>query len=486
MYEIALLFSVLCFAGVTFAFVRSAAFSMFHPLTFYLAFHGFVFVIRPILADAFQFDLVYRLYQFTPSLADKVAALLASTLGMLVFAVACWRAGSVPMAFKHDQVSLIERTRLTPAFLWIAALCVPIGAYSLVTAWDTAITTGSAYSGMIRIAATGKAYNEGTSGYLVEAQLMLASCAAVFAWLLRFRLYAVLPLVLFAVYRAGTGVRGAFVTALVTAALLFLYDRRRRLPSALAIAVVPVLLIVFTAVGDDRGAAIRRALSTDASSEIFSNKRPGERMFEGMDFANLEYLEYVIYVVPQRSGTYGYFNGVLQLFTEPVPRAVWKDKPIGAPFDRINMFDYGYPVGMTRSLPGEGWFALGWAGVAIWCGLWGWILGWLYRKFVEGPQSTIQVAAYMVFVPVLIVAFRDGQIVTVFRQGLFFMLPIGLWWFASRFAGVPAAAEVRALLRQKRADGGPAQVQPVPMPAEAALPAAVLRRRRALAANGGD
>lgn len=477
MYEFALFLSVICFAGISLAFMRSHASSLFHPLTFYLAFHGFVFVFRPILAWIEQFDLVYRIYQFTPSYSDKVTAILASNLGMLVFAATCWQAGNVAMIFKQDRTTLAERERLKIAFLLAAALCIPLGAYSLLTAWNTAVDTGSAYSNMIRIAKSGKAYNEGINGYLVEAQLMLGSCAAIFAWLYRFRLYSLLPLIAYAAYRAGTGVRGAVITAFVSAALFYLYDRKRRLPPLALLAIVPLLIAGFTAIGDDRGASIRRMLADDKSSQIFGSNRSGERAFEGMDFANLEYLEFVIYAVPQRSGTYGYFNDVAQIFTEPVPRALWPNKPIGAPFQRINFFDYGNPVGMTVSLPGEGWYSLGWTGVLIWCGLCGWLLGTLYRRFVNARQSTFQVAMYIIFLPILIVAFRDGQLITVFRQALFFLVPIVLWRFIARMIGVSPIPRPLPVLARRQ---GPAPQTTAAHSNDLNLPPAVLRRRLAL------
>lgn len=448
MYEIALIFSVASFLWIGFAYVRSPLFSVFHPLTFYLAFHGIVFVFRPVVVYLMDYRLIYQVYQFTPSMSDRVSALVATNIGMLVFVTACWWFGNAPMQFKTDRVALGEREMLKPTFWWMVVLLTPIGVYSLYEVWSTAVDTGGAYSNMIRDYRTGRAYNEGTSGYLVEAQLMLAGIAAILAWLLRFRLIALVPIALFAIYRAGLGGRGPFITALITVGLFYLYDRKRKNLPIWVLAIAPILLVVFTAVGDDRGASIRRALSDDQSSEVFGPKRE-ERFMEGMDFANLEFMEYLVYVVPQRSGTYGYFNGVAQLFTEPVPRSIWPEKPIGAPFERINMFDYGLPLGMTRSLPGEGWFSLGWLGVIIWCGFWGWALGVIYRRFAEGEQSAFQVAAYLVFLPVLIVAFRDGQIVTVFRQCLFYLAPVVLWHFAARGVGVPPLAKIRAILAAK-------------------------------------
>ena len=143
---------------------------------------------------------------------------------------------------------------------------------------------------------------------------------------------------------------------------------------------------------------------------------------------------------------------------------------------------------MTRSLPGQGWYSLGWVGVVIWCGLWGYGLGWIYRRFVEGSQSVFKTAAYMIFVPILIVAYRDGQLVTVFRQGLFYLGPVILWFWFAKYLGVPSAVVLRAAavrrIARVRAGDQPAAQADAANPALAALPPAVQRRRAALA-NGG-
>lgn len=482
MYEVALALSVLTFAAVVLAFVRSGAFSAFHPLTFYCLFHGFVFVFRPIVAYFSDFSYVYIAYRFFPSEADKLTVILASNLGFVCFAVASLRSGGIPMQFKWDHFADLERDRLKSVFFWIAAICAPIGAYSLATVWTSAASTGIGYEGMVRDAGTGIYINTTGNGYLLEAQLMLATCGAMFAWLFRFKLIALLPLLLFVVFRAGTGGRGPFVTALVAVGLLYLYEQRRRIPTIRAMGMGLALVLAFTTVGDDRGSAIRRAITGDSQSEVFGITREGERFLEGMDFANMEYFEYIVYAVPQRSGTFSYFNDVLQVFTEPIPRVLWPGKPIGAPFTRVRLFDYGNPIGMTKSLPGQGWFSLGWLGVISWCSLWGWVLGWVYRRFVEGPQNSIMTAAYMMFLPIMIIAYRDGEIVTVLRQGLFFIGPLVLWHLFARGLAIPTAQQLRSTLQRKwnqRLGAGTAS------PMQAAnkldsLPPAVQRRRLAL------
>jgi len=487
MYAAALALSVVCFLGVMVYFARSPAFSIFHRLTFYSAFHGFIFVFRPIVARINDFNQIYRGYQFTPSASDKLTVILASNLGFLAFAFFCLMSGNVAMRFKQDAFAVAERERLKPLLFWVLVICVPFGFYSLATVWNGAATTGMGYDAMIRDAGTGIYVNTKGNGYVAEAQLMLATCGALIAWLFRFRLLALLPLLGFVVFRAGTGGRGPFVTALVTVGLLYLYEHRRRLPSLRVSALLIAIVLMFNTVGNDRGLSIRKAIGNDSGSSIFYNSRANERWLEGMDFGNLEYFEYLVYAIPQRTHTYGYFLDNLQIFTEPVPRVLWKDKPVGAPFNRIYLMDFGRPIGMTRSLPGEGWYSLGWLGVLIWCGLWGYGLGLIYRRFVCGPQTTIKTAAYMLFLPIMIVAFRDGQLVTVFRQGLFFLTPVVLWYGLSRYAGVPSAVAMReaVLRRLGRGNAGSASSSDAADadPALAALPPAVRRRRAALRAT---
>lgn len=477
MYELALILSIVAWLGVAFFFLRSPVFSLFHPLTIYLAFHGVVFVFRPVLAYFLNYEQIYRSYGFSPSPQDKLTVILASNLGFLVFAFFALRAGNVAMSFLKSVDLELERERLKPVFLWVLLSCAPLGIYSLSQVWTGAALTGLGYEGMIRDAATGIYVNTTANGYLVEAQLMLASLGAIIAWLFRFRLIALLPLIGFVVFKAGTGGRGPFITALASVGLLYLYEHRRRFPPLKVALLLAALIPVFNAVGADRGASIRRVLGAETSSEVFTRHRDDEKFMEGMDFANMEYFEYIVYAVPQRSGTYGYFLDTLQIFTEPVPRVLWPGKPIGDPFKRIALFDYGSPIGMTRSLPGQGWFSLGWLGVVVWCGFWGWLLGTIYRRYVLGRQSTFQTLAYMLFLPILIIAYRDGQLITILRQGLFFLGPIGLCYVYARLLGIASIDELRN--RTKAASAKPRRSS------APALPPAVLRRRAVLAQSRG-
>ena len=494
MYITTLLLSLMIWIVVGYVYLRSPLASVFHPFSFYYAFHGLLFVIRPMVGHVLDYQLIYNVYKFVPSQSDKITVLLASTLGFLVFAFFSLRFGNVPMRFKQDAVAVSERNRLVSPFMLVLMLCAPVGFYSLFGQLGAA---SEGVSDKVLVKGTGVFVNTVGSGYLDEAASMLITCTAIFAWLFRFRPLGMVPLVLFAIGRAGTGGRFPFIYALSAVALLWLYERRLRFPVPRMLLLLAAVAAIFTAVGNDRGRAIRQWLGVDNSLDQSAPAGANQVKFmEGMDFGNLEYFEYIVYVVPQRSHTYDYFLDNLQILTEPVPRALWPDKPAGPPITRFSLYDYGFPIGMTRSLPGEGWYALGWLGVVIVCGAWGAALGAVYRRYVESEQDTIVTGAYIMFLTMMLNTMRDGMLLTLLRESLFVLGPLVLWAQFTAYLGIPRAHEVRktlrrAVLKQKiaaalaagQADGGP-----VDRPdADAAEPApAAARRRRGVAGKSAS
>lgn len=448
MYESALALSVLVFGFVAAYYVRSPAFSVFHPLSYYCAFHGFIFVFRPVLAYFLEYKAIYWLYGFIPSPEDKLTVILAANLGFVSFAFFSLRAGSTPMVFKLDAFIDEERRRLGGILPFVLMICVPIATYSLYRSFNGIVS--GAESTMILDKTTGAVVNTTGNGYLTDAQLMLASCGAFVAWIYRFKLLALLPLIGFVVIRAGTGGRGPFITALTSVCLLYLYEKRVRIPGARVMIVVGLILAAFTAVGADRGSGIRQFLGFQEESQVEAAVSQ-DKFLEGMDFANLEYFEYIVYVVPQRSHTYDYFLSNLQLFTEPVPRVLWPGKPVGPPIQLMKLWDYGNPIGMTSSLPGVGWQELGWVGVVIWCGLWGHAVGRIYTIYVRGPQYSLHTISYMIFLPVLIIAYRDGVVITIAKQSMFFFLPVIVWYLLARYISLPTVPQMREFVRSRMA-----------------------------------
>ena len=145
------------------------------------------------------------------------------------------------------------------------------------------------------------------------------------------------------------------------------------------------------------------------------------------------------------------------------------------------MFDWGKlgrPVGITSSLPGEGWTQLGWLGVILWCGLSGFLMGRVYEWFVRGRQSVFAVLGYMLFLPQCVLFFRDGVILSPLRDGVFYLLPVVLIWLAYRAMDFPPLRYLEELLRR----AGP--VARAPAPPQLSLSPAERRRARAAQLDG--
>jgi hypothetical protein len=489
MYETALLLGTMLSIAVFVVFARAPSFSVFHPLFFYSAFHFLVFVIRPIFGQIYGYQLIYHLYEFRPDLSVRLTAYAVAQLGYLCFAFFALRAGAVPWQFKRDAVIDAERRMLTPYFLIVVATCGVIGTYSLARYYMLGIDY---YAGLVRDAATGFSVNTYRNGYVQEAQLMLIPIVATIAWLGRFRLVWFLPLGVFVLFRAGTGGRGPFIAAMCATALLYLHDRRHRLPPLRMWTAAAAAGLVFMAVGEDRGATVRHVVGMTAERETV-RATPNYQPLESMDLANMEFLEYLVETIPTKTGTYDYFLSNLQVFTEPVPRVWWPGKPIGAPMQLFSLFDYGYPIGMTYSLPGVGWYELGWAGVVIWCSLFGYLLGRIYTAYVQSDQSTIKTLSYMILLATMIVGFRDGLVLTLLKQNFMYQMPVLTWLAISRLYKLPRLDELRlralSLARGVQQRRGPdaSDDSLVLSDHERRLPAPALRRRLALKrlANGG-
>ena len=431
-YLLLLVLSAALFVGVAAIYGRQRFSSVFHPISLYLLFHGLVFVARPLANYGGPESRLYPLFDFLPSPDAKLTVLLAANLGLLAFVAGAWAAGREPLPFRQGEAELIHRRRLVRPFFLALAVLVPIAIASVVDVYR------GVWSTMRIDYATGVRINTTSSGWFVEAQLMLVPLSVLIAWLFRFRLWSLVPLATFVLIRAGTGGRGPFVVACVAAGMLWLYDRKRRWPSWRIAMLVPALIAGFYLVGQDRGAAVRSFVQDGQVVEVSESAG----LLQSMDFANFEFFEYIVETVPRKTGTFGYFVDNLQVFTEPVPRALWPGKPIGAPIKLFNLFNHGSPYGMTYSLPGEGWLQAGYLGVALWCGLWGLVLGAIYTRFARGRQGNFDVALYFAFLPIFVVAYRDGTLITVLRTAVFYLSPVLVWHLAAQALGVRSPHEI--------------------------------------------
>ena len=440
MYDVVLAASTLAYLALAAVYLTRPFASFLHPATLYLAVHGFIFVFRPIVARIYDFDIVYRLYDFDPSLSDKITVIIGANVGLFAFVLASWRyANRLPAPYDADEVEAL-RTRMTKPLVFVSAVIGPLALWSAVTAWGR---RAAAYDTWTRGMSAGVSINLDGSGWFYDSRLMLASLAVLIVWATRFRWYGWPAFGLFLVLQAGSGTRGPIIYASIALIALWLLDKRRDWPDFRTVAGIGAVLLVFNAVVLDRGNAVREAFGGPSTTQISptSDLAP----LEHMDFANLEYFEYLVFAVPQRSGTYDYFAQNLQIFTEPVPRILWKDKPIGSPVQFFNLWDYGRPIGITGSMPGQGWMALGYPGIVIQCALFGLLFGAFYVLLLMRRNDAASRLVYAFLLANLVLCIRDGTLLTFLRTLPFYVGPVLLVLIGARLFVLPGNRDLPAM-----------------------------------------
>jgi len=369
---------------------------------------------------------------FTPDAEGFVRSLAVASVGLVCFAAASLATGAARPAFaaRPWRFGRADRT----AFACVAAVLLPVALYGAVLdlrlfgryAADPADLAGD--PGMLRDAATGFTVFAGTTAYLVKAHNLLAPLSVLCVVAGRFRWWAYTPFVLFLGYRLYLGSRWGVVLALAMLLLVQLARTRRRWPPLKAcVAVLPVIGL-FAWVGLDRDALRTLGGHPRAHAPLDRVYAPQRHPLDTPDFANFDYLAFIVDRVPARTGRYSHFSQHLELFTRPIPRMLWPGKPVGPPIRPFNLNDHGRFHGRTRSLPGDGWMSLGWPGVVLTLGAAGGLLGLAHRWLWRTRAGIYGWLVYAAGLPATIQLFRDGALVSLARFGMWMLLPVLACW----------------------------------------------------------
>lgn len=425
--ELALVAQVLLWLIILAVFLASGQASIFHPLTIYLGFHGVVFVLRPVLVHYFNFDTVFTYMLINPSEQDFIKTLAVSSAALVVFSVSCFVAGRThvhrsmpePPPFKIEQKGALIVTTL---------LLAPVVAYSIVCGFTGGITgeeRGAVY------------VMTGASGYTAEAQSMAGPLICAWFAVTRFSRIGLVPLILYVGYRSYCGwSRWTIVLLFVALALVYAWQKRIRwLPLWAVLLAIPAYLLFHTLGGNrDYVQMLFTGEAIEETNASMTQQDKAKVKYDTQEFANFDYLCHIVRTVPDRTGTYTYGTQYLQLFTEPIPRKLWPGKPIGAPLALVNLNKYGNFMGLTPSLPGDGWMSGGWVGLIITMGLVGGLLGKAHRWFWTHSNNNLAALFYLVGLAMLPQWFRDGGISI--AKFLFWNLsPLILWMTISWLLG---------------------------------------------------
>jgi len=430
MIPVALILQTAIWLWLFAAFMQSRTGSAYHPFFYYLIFHGLVFVIRPILVYTFSFDSMFYLMRFYPSEDEFVFVLILTTVGLLIYAAASWQFDNTAPRLDRPHSAGFSANEWY-AFWVVVMLLGPLALYSIYVNFGSIQNienTGAASIIMNRELTTGVQGFTNTTGYIVDADSFLGTITLMYLWGMRFRLWSFLPLLMYLSERSylGTG-RWTIILTAAAGILLYALNRNYRwLPWRVIFIAIP-LMLVFQQLGENR----------EYVQDMFTGQQPpdpdpilqGKSWIErqdGPDFANFDFLAYIIDAVPDKSDTYSYFTQYLQLFTEPIPRILWPGKPYGAPIVLVNLNDYGSFTGWTESLIGDGWVSFGWLGVFITMSFVGYVTARIHRWFWRGAATNFKVLTYCVFVPLTMQWYRDGGI-SIAKFVFSTIVPILLW-----------------------------------------------------------
>jgi O-antigen polysaccharide polymerase Wzy len=422
MIDIALTAQVLLWLAAIWFFAASRQASIFHPVTAYLAFHGLAFVARPILVSTCGFDATWDYMQFRPPDEIFVRTLAVSSVAMIAFVAACLYLGRSRMSFGTQHAP--EFATLERRALWITTwLLIPLIAYSIFATRKG--VEGARVNGLYLMT--------NSTGYVNEAQNFIMALLCLWMVATRFHWFNLIPSILYLGYRAWFGwSRWTILLFLLMVTMTYCWYYRRKWMPLWSLGVAVPILLLFNLLGHNREFLKSYLLGQEVRSVDYEpGMTTGEKLkrrFDTQDFANFDYLAYIVWVVPERSGTYTYGVQYLQLFTDPIPRILWKGKPVGAPVKTgVDLGLYGNFLGLTDSLAGDGWINGGWIGLIITLLLAGALAGWAHRYFWSNIQNSAPCLFYLVGVAMLPQWYRDGSIISVAKFLFFTTTPVLIW-----------------------------------------------------------
>jgi hypothetical protein len=458
MIDAAIIINIVVFALIFVFLLHRGYISVYSGLFVYLIFHFMVFVQRPLIVHYFDLKGAYYYMGYMPTDDVFLKTILVSNLGLLSFIFGyLWAVRFQPLKpnFAIPAISPIQRRAFVYSFLLLSPLILYsfFLAYTLRQAYGTEVFFSGLGQLQLRVdPATGSNLFVDTSAYIIGARHMILPFAALLVVLKRGKLWSYLPLICCIFVSLQLGERWLLVVGGLVICLLALYFRKRQQFTISQYFLMAIALGIFVILGQNRD-AIMNFLLTGNFDLNFDLEQSS--LGDHLDFANFEFLNYVLGKVPDISGTYSYFTQYLGLFTGPIPRVLWPSKPIGSPIVLVNLDEYGRFIGLSTSLVGDGWISLGYIGVTITMGTIGAIYGWLFRRFCRPSISIYYFCAYFWVLALLLQWARDGGYRT---SDFYFFCTVGI--VIANVLERTVLRSGRPKVRAQQADGNSSRLMP--------------------------
>lgn len=421
---IVLLFIFTIFLFTQFDFFRHDVSWLLHPFFWVSIFYFLIFLLKPFVSIIFDFHFVYDYMGFYPdSFIFIKSALVAFTWFIVLYIVL-----RSTFHLRPRQLLPCNDELLKKSAFYTVMLLLPIAIYSTYKTFGGVAIDGRIGS-IIMERVNGIAINTSTTGYLTDAKNIFVGLIILTFGVWGKNKWTLSLLIVFVFFRVYQGWgRWALVFTIIALLLLYISIKNHKFIQFKHFAIIIVLGLVFNLLGENRY-YLKEVITGEIINErYYETDKTILESLDSLDFANFDYLMFVVDKVPDKSGTYTYGLQYLQIFTEPVPRILWKNKPVGPPFEVVNLNDYGNFYGLTVSMPGDAWMTGGFLGVVIVTFLFALFVRAVFLSFIKHSNNVVTTLPYLLFLPLLLQWFRDGGFVSIFKFYLFTMLPFIIWY----------------------------------------------------------
>lgn len=389
---------------------------IYHPTVIFLVYFFAGYVYRAI---SLVFQGQSELWEFTRvtiAPEDVVYSTIVCVVALLSFVF-------IPVLFIKDALgpALIPRSflvvRMKSLYVLVLIPLVILGVMALSTAYNVGLTNFEDLAAVeTLIDANGGRQLVGVSGYETAASGFLPAILVLFLFSPRRVSILAIGFIGYVLFFLWVGTpRLSFVSATVAFLVVVMIRLRIPRPKLSHSIVIVFCLLLFDIIGANR-AAIKELAAGQVSFQEFTQKYAESKVgkLPLSDMAEFDSTTMVVHLVPGIAG-YNYGTAYLRLFTWPIPRQWWPDKPVDT--GRIVWIRYGNFVNQTNSLIGMAYSDLGMVSLVLTLGLIGIGMNILFRaaRTRRSPYALVGYVVTIMFSPII---FRDGGMIFIYFIGV--------------------------------------------------------------------
>lgn len=426
MYQASILINSLILIFLFCDFRRTKSYSIFSPFFSYAIFHLIVFIVRPIYIYLNNKNMVFEYMKIIPNEFDLVFSQVLTIISLFCFYIGykIFSRTGLPINFKY-KLNYFSKRQFFITFILLA----PIILYSHYLLINQMIGNNLVEMEFVNYTPI----NINFSGYIVDSQYLILGILFLMVYVFDFNKISIMIAIFYICFRLAVGYsRWTIIVLVFSLVLLYCYRNRAYFLNYRYSILGFTLLFLFSLIGGNRRFILNFFLEESAIQAASDESNIFDKIFDSLDFGNFDFLVYLAKAIPDRTLTYSYGFQYLQAFTEPIPRALWPDKPAGV-FYGFDLNDYGNFIALTTGIVGDGWISFGIFGVILVSLIWGSILGKLYYYFINVNYKNF----YLIYIPIYsltLLFYRDGNIVPALKFILYFTLPIYLTIIIRKFS----------------------------------------------------